>query len=70
MLVLGSVDLTAQGVGRLPEDFTFWLSLISVICLEKLRDLSLRPMTLFQRPSAFISGCAGHRVTCGALHTP
>ena len=29
---------------------TFWPSWISVICLEKLRDLSLGPMTLFQRP--------------------
>ena len=29
---------------------TFRPSWISVICLEKLRDLSLGPMTLFQRP--------------------
>ena len=29
---------------------TFWPTLISVICLEKLRDLSLGPITLFQRP--------------------
>ena len=29
---------------------TFWPSWISVICLEKLRDLSLGPITLFQRP--------------------
>ena len=29
---------------------TFWPSLTSVICLEKLRALSLGPMTLFQRP--------------------
>ena len=29
---------------------TFWPTLISVICLEKLRDLSLGPMTPFQRP--------------------
>ena len=29
---------------------TFWPTLISVICLEKLRDLTLGPMTLFQRP--------------------
>ena len=29
---------------------TFWPTLISVICLEKLRDLSLGPITLFHRP--------------------
>ena len=29
---------------------TFWPTLISVICLEKLRDLSLGPLTLFQQP--------------------
>ena len=29
---------------------TFWPSVISVICLGKLRALSLVPMTLFQRP--------------------
>ena len=29
---------------------TFWPTWISVICLEKLRDLSLGPITLFQRP--------------------
>ena len=29
---------------------TFWPPLIFVICLEKLRDLSLGPMTPFQRP--------------------
>ena len=29
---------------------TFWPTWISVICLEKLRDLSLGPMTPFQRP--------------------
>ena len=29
---------------------TFWPTWISVICLEKLRDLSLGPMTLFHRP--------------------
>ena len=29
---------------------TFWPTWISLICLEKLRDLSLGPMTLFQRP--------------------
>ena len=28
----------------------FWSSWISVICLGKLRDLSLGPMTLFQQP--------------------
>ena len=34
---------------------TFWPSFILVIGLEKLRDLSLGPMTLFQRPiSVFI----------------
>ena len=29
---------------------TFWPTWISVICLEKLRDLTLGPMALFQRP--------------------
>ena len=29
---------------------TFWPTWISMICLEKLRDLSLGPMTPFQRP--------------------
>ena len=29
---------------------TFWPSWISVICLEKLRDWSPGPTTLFQRP--------------------
>ena len=29
---------------------TFWTTWISVICLEKLLDWSLGPMTLFQRP--------------------
>ena len=29
---------------------TFWPTWISVIYLEKLRDLSLGPMTPFQRP--------------------
>ena len=38
------------GMNRLPAPRTFWPSLTSVICLEKLRALSLGPMTLFQRP--------------------
>ena len=42
---------------------TFWPTLISVICLEKLRDLSLGPITLFQTadlrfyPAALVVPC-------------
>ena len=34
----------------------FWTSWTTVICLEKLRNLSLRPMTLFQWRFCVLSG--------------
>ena len=45
----------------------FWPSCISVICLEKLRDLSLGPMTLFQRPSVVTSNPANDKAQDGVV---